>query len=331
MPKSPNQKSKILYLLEILYRESDENHVISTKELIARLNANGIKCDRKTIYSDMEELSNFGFDIIGRDAASGGGFYMASREFEVAELKLLVDAVSASKFITEKKSRELIKKLSSLASKNEAGTLQREVFVSDRAKAMNESIYYSVDAIHNAIRNNKQLSFVYYIWTPEKELIPKHEGKRTLVSPWMMVWADDNYYLVAFDNDAGEMRHYRVDKIRECKVLSQERIGKDVFDKLDMGRYSTKNFGMYHGDEEDVTLELPTALAGVIIDRFGTDTPIKYLGNDKFTARVSVCVSQQFYGWVLGLGSEVRIIKPESIKKDYTDFLKHALEAYTFS
>lgn len=331
MPKSQGQKIKLLYLVDILRKETDEDHVISTKELIKHLDDNGIHADRKTIYADMLELSDYGFDIIGRDAASGGGYYLGEREFEPAELKLLVDAVSASKFITEKKSRELIKKLEGLTNKYEAVKLSREVLVSDRAKAGNESIYYSVDAIHTAIRNNNILNFTYMVWTPQKELVPKTVGKVTSVSPWLLVWQDDNYYLVAYDNDVKEMRHYRVDKIKNAEVIEEKRQGREIFEKLDMGRYSTKNFGMYHGEEETVTLELPQYLAGVIIDRFGKDTPIKYLGGETFTARVNVCVSQQFYGWVLGLGNEVKITAPEYVAKEYVDFLKGNISQYSFS
>ena len=331
MPRSQSQKTKLLYLIDILGRETDENHKISTKELIKRLADNGIHADRKTIYSDIEELINYGYDIIALEAGEGGGYYMAGRDFEEAELKLLVDAVCASKFITEKKSRQLIKKLSTLTNKYAAVKLSRDVYVSDRAKSMNESIYYSVDSIHNAIRENKQLEFTYMAWTPKKELVPKHEGKTNKVSPWLLVWADDNYYLVAFDSDAKAIRHYRVDKIRNASVLEQEREGRNIFEKMDLAGFSTKNFGMYHGEDETVTLEMPNELAGVIIDRFGVDTPIKYLGGDKFYARINVCVSQQFYGWLLGLGPGVLIKEPKSVAESYRTFLEEALGRYVLS
>ena len=328
MPKSQNQKSKLLYLIDILNNETDENHLISTKELIARLDSLGIHADRKTIYSDIDELIEYGYDIIKLTAADGGGYYMASHEFESAELKLLVDAVQSSRFITEKKSRQLIKKLSRLTNKYEAGTLQREVYIADRAKSGNESIYYTVDAIHSAIRENKRLAFSYMIWTPEKKLVEKDEGKIREVSPWLLVWQDENYYLVGFDTNAGEIRHYRVDKIRDCEILELERTGKEKFESLDLAKYSSKNFGMYHGTDETVILELPTYLAGVIIDRFGVDTAIKYFGGDRFEARINVCVSQQFFGWVLGLGPEVRIKNPENVVKDYVAFLNQSLQGY---
>jgi len=328
MPKSQRQKSKLLYLVDILMHETDEEHALSTKEIIARLDDNDIHADRKTIYADMEELVQYGYDIIGREARNGGGYYLASRDFEPAELKLLVDAVQASRFITEKKSRELIKKLEGLTSKYEAVNLTREVYVSDRAKAENKAIYYSVDAIHTAIRDNKQLSFTYLIWTPKRELVAKHEGKITTVSPWSLLWQDDNYYLVAFDEDAGEIKHYRVDKMDGAQVLDKKRNGRDVFKNIDMGKYSSKNFGMFHGEEETVSLELPNELAGVIIDRFGKDASLKVLGGDTFTARINVFVSQQFFGWVLGLGPKVRITAPLDVVKEYKKFLESNLDNY---
>ena len=221
MSKGSNQKLKMLYLLKILSEKTDESHCLSAQELIGELQKYEVSAERKSIYNDIECLTDFGYDIVNKKAKTGGGYYLASREFELPELKLLVDAVQSSRFITQKKSRELIHKIETLAGPYEAKQLQRQVFVASRIKTENESIYYNVDHIHNAIQDNVPISFIYMEWNAKKEFVPRHNGKEYRVSPWALTWKEENYYLVAFDDEEEKIKHFRVDKMNRIRELEE--------------------------------------------------------------------------------------------------------------
>ena len=296
-------KLKILYVLKFLTELSDKEHPLSAKSLISKLSDVGIETERKTIYDDIAALQRFGF-YIEHTHANGGGYYLAKRDFELPELKLLVDAVQSSKFITKQKSSQLIKKLSALVNCHEADTLNRQVYVSDRIKTMNESIYSNVDIIHTAINENLQICFKYFDWTPEKKKIYRHGGAIYQVSPWALCWQDENYYLMAFDSKAGIVKHFRVDKMKNIYSISKYRLGEERFKSFDLARYSKQTFGMFGGELESVTLNCDNSLAGVIIDRFGDDVSI-FPGEDGFLASVSVQVSNTFFAWVLQFGSNM--------------------------
>ena len=328
MAKSQMQKAKLLYLLDYLKTNSDEEHAVTTRELIDALEANGIHADRKTIYADIEELCNYGYDILKRESRSGGGYYLAGREFELPELKLLVDAVQATRFITQKKSRELIHKLEGLTSRFEAGKLQRQVYVAGRSKAENEGIYYNVDAIHRAIQEDRQLRFLYLSWTPEKRMLARKDGKVYQVSPWALIWQEENYYLAAFDAEAGCIKHYRVDKMGSVELTAQEREGKDCFEKLDVAIYANQTFGMFGGETKQVTLRMKEELSGVILDRFGKEVPIRRLEEGWIQVRLTVNVSRQFFGWLTGLGTDACLTAPSQVREQYREFLKALSEQY---
>ena len=255
MAKSEGQKLKILYILKWLSERTDEEHAMSGQEIIDALEREGITAERKSIYSDVQALRDFGYDIITTKKRGNSGYYMASREFELAELKLLVDAVQATKFITVKKSKDLIEKLEKLCSRNDARQLQRQVYVSDRNKNSNESIFYSVDDIHKAIQGNKRIRFKYYDWGADKQMHFRKDGSFYEVSPYFLVWNDENYYLVAYDEKAGIIKHYRVDKMHSLSVLKKDRAGNDEVKKMNPALYSQQNFGMFSGEERMVTLQ----------------------------------------------------------------------------
>lgn len=323
MARNSGQKLKLLYLLQILERETDENHAITTKDIINRLEEYGVTAERKSIYDDVAKLQDFGYDIIQKDSRNGGGYYLASREFEQVELKLLVDAVQSSRFVTEKKSRELIHKLEKLTSKYEGKLMQRQVYVAGRVKTDNESIYYQIDALHKAISENKQIRFVYLDWNSKKELVPRREEKYQ-VSPWILMWKDENYYLVAYDDKAGGLRHYRMDKMADVEILEEQRIGKEYYEKQKPVEYVNKAFGMFHGLEEDVSLLFPEKLVGVMIDRFGKEISMRKTEGGLRT-RVKVMTSPQFFAWIAGLGKEVRILGPENVCQAYKEWLETLL------
>lgn len=320
MAKSAGQKLKLLYIVKLLTETTDENHPVSTADIIAYLEEKGIHSERKSIYDDIEKLCGFGYDIIQVQSRLGGGYYMAGRDFELAELKLLVDAVQASRFITTRKSRALIKKLEQLAGKHDAGKLRRQVYVARRIKTENESIYYSVDNIHRAIQENRQISFLYLDWNLQKELVPRKNGEKK-VSPWALIWREENYYLAAFDSSEGIMKHYRVDKIGQVRVLKAAREGMEQFAKVDLADYTNQTFGMFGGEEQTVTLQFPNRLVGVVIDRFGREVDIRPMTDRVFRIRVRVAVSGQFFGWLSGIGREAVIIAPVSVREKYARWL----------
>lgn len=312
MPKSPNQKLKLLYIMQLLLEKSDELHPVAMSEIIAHLEANAISAERKSIYDDLESLRLFGLDI-NQQRGANGGYYVASREFELPELKLLVDSVQSSKFITEKKTMALIKKIESLASVYEAQLLHRQVFVKNRIKNMNESIYYNVDEIHNGIATDCKISFKYFEYSISKERVCKHGGAKYCVSPFALTWDDENYYMLGFDSKANIIKHFRVDKMMEISVSEEKRDGREQFDNLDLAAYSRTHFGMFTGKEERVTLEFSNSLAGAVIDRYGKDLSFIPSGGEQFRVNTEVAISPQFFGWLCGFGNGVRVIAPESV------------------
>jgi len=321
------QKMKLLRIMQILLDRTDEKHIMSASDLLAALQEYGITAERKSIYSDIETLQLFGMDIV-QQKGSNAGYYVASREFEMPELKLLVDAVQSSKFITSKKSSELISKLEKQASKYEAQQLQRDVFIYNRIKAGNETIYYNVDHIHNALHANRKIKFNYSEWNIKKELQLKKDGAYYIVSPWALTWDDENYYLIAYDEFAELIKHFRVDKMQNMSVLEEERIGEENFRDFDLASFAKKTFAMYGGRDEAVTLLCHNSLAGVIIDRFGQDAQMVPVGNDYFYVKALVSVSPQFFGWVTGIGSKMYISGPENVKNEYKKYLEKLVENY---
>lgn len=315
MAKSANQKLKLLYLLSYLMQNSDEKHPVSMAQIIAELAKNDISAERKSIYDDIESLRLFGFDII-QLKGKNGGYYIGSRDFELPELKLLVDSVQSSKFITQDKTYKLIKKIESLASIYDGQLLQRQVYVTNRVKSMNESIYYTVDVISDAITKNKKISYQYFEYDVNKNRVLRHGGAFYEVSPFALIWDDENYYMLAWDSDAEKMKHYRVDKMQKVAMTDNEREGIDEFRNVDMSAYTKTVFGMFGGNEQKVRLRFENRFVGVVIDRFGTDTIIVKDGDEHFCVTLSVVVSPQFFGWLFGLGSGVEIISPEEVRNE---------------
>ena len=282
-------------------------------EIMKELAKYDITADRKSIYNDLRDLSVLGIEVEGEPDGNRYHYHVVDRAFELPELKLLVDAIQSSKFITEKKSNALIKKLETLVSKYDAQKLQRQVFVSGRIKTMNESIYYTVDAIHNAISADKKIKFQYYQWNEKKEMELRHSGAWYHISPWGLSWNNENYYLVGYDSEEEKIKHFRVDKMLHIKLSKESREGNEHFKKLDMADYAKKSFGMFGGKERTVKLLVKNNLAGVIIDRFGKDVMMIPADNDHFTVSVDIHVSKQFLGWVFSLGENIKILGPDDV------------------
>ncbi len=306
-----------MYIGELLWETSDEQHPLTATQIMEGLAKRGITCDRKTIYSDLETLEEFGLDII----RTKQGAYIGKRHFELPELKLLVDAAQASKFITEKKSEELIDKLSRLANEWERKQLKRQVYVKHRVKNMNESIYYNVDAIEEGLRRNCKISFTYWQWNERKEMTVKQNGQPYVVSPWLVLWEKEKYYLVGYDEAADKLKHFRVDKMQNIMVLDEKRKGKEQFDQIDIEAYTVENFSMFQGKREQVTLRLSNELVGVMLDRFGTNLWLHPVNHEESKALVNVVVSNQFFGWIVGLGGKVRIESPLWVCQEFETLL----------
>lgn len=328
MPKGTNQKFKIYRLAQIMLEKTDDEHYITMPEIMDSLKEYEITADRKSIYNDLRDLEKFGIEVEGEPVGNRYHYHVINRPFELPELKLLVDAIQSSKFITEKKTNVLIKKLEKLVSKYDAMKLQRQVYVSGRIKTMNESIYYTVDAIHNAISENRKIRFQYYQWNVKKEMELRHQGAYYCISPWGLSWDDENYYLVGYDSRAEMIKHYRVDKMLRIEMTEEMRDGKENFKKLDMADYAKKSFGMFGGKEQEVKLLVKNELAGVIIDRFGKD--IMMIPSDKthFTVKIRVHVSPQFLGWIISLGAGIKIISPDDVVKQMQQEIQRLIEQY---
>ena len=328
MALGENQRLKLLYLLKIFHEETDDGHGLSIKEIAQKLDAYGVSADRKTLYGDFEALRTFGVEILFEQNGRDYTYHIGTREFELPELKLLVDSVQSAKFLSAKKSSELIGKLESLCSRHEAKHLQRQVLISDRIKTMNESIYYSVDTLHEAINTGRQVRFHYYQWNIRKEMTLRKNGTWYTVSPWSLMWDDENYYLVAFDAEDQKIKHYRVDKMLHLSVVDREREGKEQFLSFSLPKYTKSLFGMYGGELTEVTIEGRNDLVGVMIDRFGKDIPIRVKDAEHFTARVSVAVSRQFLGWMFAMGDGLRITAPDSVVQMMADETEQILRIY---
>lgn len=328
MPKGTNSKLKLYRLAQIMLEKTDEDHYIKMPEIMEALKAYDITADRKTIYTDLKDLEALGIEVDGEPVGNRYHYHVVSRPFELPELKLLVDAIQSSKFITERKTNALIKKLETLVSKYDAAKLQRQVYVSGRIKTMNESIYYTVDAIHNAISENKKIKFQYFQWNVKKEMELRHGGAFYHISPWGLSWDDENYYLVGYDSEAQLIKHYRVDKMLHIQMTDESREGKEYFKKLDMADYSKKSFGMFAGKEQSVKLLVENNLAGVIIDRFGKDIMLIPADADHFTVNVKVHVSRQFLGWIISLGEGVKIVGPNEVVEQVKEEIKRLTRQY---
>ncbi|MBR6365981.1 MAG: WYL domain-containing protein [Lachnospiraceae bacterium] len=328
MPKGTNQKLKLYYLSRIMLQNTDDEHMITMPEIKEALAAYQVTADRKSLYDDMEALRVLGVDVIGEKVGRDFFYHVGGKHFEIAELKLLVDAIQSSKSISEKKSNELIKKLTAMASKYEAEQLKRQVVVQGRVKTMNESIYYFIDDLHKAIAENKQIRFEYMKWNLEKKLERRRE-EPYVVSPWALTWDDENYYLIAYDEAAGTIKHFRVDKMKSITILEEKRTGLEQFKEFDLARYAKMNFGMFAGEPVKVKLAFSNDKVGIFLDRFGRDIHIHPAKQEGWSETyVDVALSDQFLGWIFALGSSVKILSPAEVVERFKNELKSMYDQY---
>lgn len=329
MAKGSNSKFKMIYLAKVMAEQTDEDHYLTMPEIIRALEAYGVSAERKSLYEDLKELDRMGLEIDSVKQGKMTYYHVVGRRFELAEVKLLVDTIQSSRFISANRSRQLIEKLEGLVSQHEAKSLQRQVYVQGRIKSMNGSIYNNVDALHRAIGENKQVSFQYFSWNTKKEAELRHGGKAYVMSPWGLCNDSENYYLIAYDEEAGKKKHFRVDKMKNITVLDSKRVGEAHFQKTDMAAYNQKNFSMFGGEETVVQIKFHRNMANVIIDRFGKEIPIHETEEpDWFRTRVDVAVSDHFFGWVLSLGDGVEIVGPDPVLKQVKTFIQGLSDRY---
>ncbi|MBR0410287.1 MAG: WYL domain-containing protein [Eubacterium sp.] len=328
MSKGANQKLKMLYLVKIFMEETDDEHELTLAEIIERLKYYEVNADRKTLYLDFKELERFGLEIIGEKKQRNWYYHLGSRDFELPELKLLVDSVQAAKFITDKKSDQLINKLEKLVSNYQARKLHRQVVISGRIKSVNETIFYNVDMIHEAINNNRQIQFKYFRWNIRKEMELRRDGDWYEVSPFSLMWDDENYYLIGYDSKNSQIRHYRVDKMLNMSITEKIRKGNQSFRDFNLPNYSKSLFGMFAGKEMTVTLVVRNDMVGVFIDRFGKDITIVPVDKEHFRTSVTVAFSRQFLGWVFSLGDGVKITGPDLVVKKMKEEIERLQKQY---
>lgn len=325
MPKSDNQKLKIFYILDYLEKNSHQDHLVRASELISMLDRqHNISCDRKTVYSDIAALQEYGVDIVSIPGKNGG-YYIASRNFELPELKLLIDAVQSSRYLTEKKSRELIEKLCRECNEQDAKLMKRSVLVSGRVKSMNETIYYSVDAIQEAIAQNRQISFRYFDWDFGGKR--KYREKPYTASPYGLCQDNENCYLLALSERHG-VTSYRVDRMSDIQLTNDARTPCPELTGKALTDHANRLFQMYSGDAVAVKMRFHKSLLNVVIDRFGKDTMLIPDGDEYFNFTVSVAVSPMFLSWIIGFGSKARILYPQSVADACKQLCAEAMSQY---
>ncbi len=323
MPKSVNQKLKLLYLQKILLEKTDENHLLTVKDIIRELQRCDIEVERKTVYTDINALQKFGHDIICKKSKSTG-YYVCERDFQLTELKLLADAVASAKFISEKKSQILLKKLGLLASHHESKQIRRNIMVRNRVKTMNEQVYYNVDAVNQAISEKKQITFKYFDYSLNKERVYRQNGGSYSISPYALFWDDENYYVIAYHKKYDDISNFRIDRMDSVELLNESI--EPLAQNFNVGEYARKTFSMFRGPEERVHLKLKNNLINVILDKFGKDVYINKIDEDHFQVSINVCVSTSFFGWLFQFGDEAKILAPNHVVNAYQNRAKTLIE-----
>lgn len=321
--RSQNQRLKLLYLVDYLLENTDETHTVKVSEIITHFeNHHKIPIEQKTVCSDLRLLGEFGYETQydGRTR----GWRIIGREFETQELQLLIDSVQASRFITQKKAKELTDKLKAKASRFDRVLLERRCYVPNRVRSMNDKIFYSLDDLHIAIANDWQITFRYFYFTPKKERA--YYKKTYSASPYALLWGDNNYYLLAYES--GKMKHFRVDKMDGIDIVHTKREGKEVFKDMKLSDRSLRMFSMFSGKVQKVKIRFSNHLANVVIDRFGRDVVMVPDDEKHFTIHTDIEVSPQFFGWLCGLGRGARILAPAEVVEEMGNYVKGIAEMY---
>lgn len=327
MAKTSNQKLKLLYLKKMLLEKTDESNTVTIKDMISYLASQGISAERKSIYDDLESLKHYGLDIMSKKTKTTE-YYIGNRDFELPELKLLVDAVQCSKFITTKKTKHLIKKIENLTSTHQAKQLQRQVFIKNRIKNLNEDIYYTIDTIHSGISQKQKISFKYFDYGVDKKKTYRKNGKFYEENPHAMLWNDEKYYLIAYNSKHNSFTHYRVDKMSNVELLPQKQDSIPKEKKIDLSNYTKNHFNMYSGEEKQVQIKCCNELADIIVDRFGNKVKLSKFDENHFVITENIVVSKNFFSWLFRFGAKIKLISPEETVLEYKDYLNEVINSY---
>lgn len=326
MPKSENQKQKLLYLLKFFYEETDEENTLTVNEIIAKLEHNGISAARRSIYDDICTLQEFGIDIVMRKSKTYE-YFLASRLFETAELKILIDSIQSSRFITKKKSESVIKKLKGLASKPQSRKFSGQIYIYDRIKSMNECILYNVDTLHNAIAENKKITFQYFDYNIKREKVFRKKGESYYTNPLALTFDNENYYLIAYNEKYEDYIHYRVDKMTDIEVSTEKRVIPK--EKFNAAEYVKPMFSMFDGKVEQITALFHISYLNVIIDRFGDNVALRETEDKEcFQAIFQAAVSPTFLSWIIGFGAGALILSPQWVADEVKNLALEAAEMY---
>ena len=314
-------KERLIELLKLLYAATDEDHQLSTAEIVANFAEKDVPTDRSTVKADIDVLNKCGIEILATRGTQTR-YYFSDRQFELAELKLLVDAVESSKFITARKSGILVKKLMTLAGDNSAKELERHLYTAGRIKPENESIFYTVDIIHRAINSGMQIAFIYYEYTTDKTLVPKHDCEPYIFSPYAMLYNEDKYYVLGYSEHHGKIITFRVDRMKAPNILDKCIVTRP--ENFDPVNYTVNIFSMYDGESCEVSLLCRNELMKYVIDRFGEAVRTEITNEEHFTVTTEVSVSQTFFAWVFQFAGGIRITGPTAVKEQYRQMLEKA-------
>lgn len=318
---SIRNKQRPFRLLKYLYENTDEEHPISTTELVRIFVAEDAHAKRKTVKDDIDVLVGEGFDIVtvrGRN----NSFFLGTRKFELPEVKLLIDAVSSSRFISAEKSETLISKLTDMVSRHQAEKVCRHLYTAEHVKADNKQIYYIVDAVTDAINEGKKIRFQYFDYDGKKEKCLRHDGSEYSVSPYALVWDDSHYYMCGYSDSKQMIVNYRVDRMCNTEIKDEKAVA--LPEGFSMDDYVRKQFHMFAGDETEVVLECRDDMMKYIIDQFGEEVETRKVSEDTFQAKVHVADSPTFYGWVFPFEGKIQIVEPEEIREKYRSMVKAA-------
>jgi predicted DNA-binding transcriptional regulator YafY len=319
-----NSKGRLLELMKLIYEQTDENHQLSTNDILKYFDQKGFLTNRKTVKSDMDLLNKHGIDVVVSHGSSNR-YFMGERIFQLPEIKMLMDSVISSKAITENKSMVLINKLKSLVSKHQAYDLTNRISLKAGMKSVNENIYYIVDILFTAIRLKKKVEFRKYDYAVNKERIYRDGGKVYSVSPYELVSYEDKYYLIGYFDDMKGISHTRVDNIEKPKIIEEPIMAIPQW--FDMGEYVISMFRMYSGPTMEVELMCSNDMMRIIIDRFGKDVQTSVINADYFKARVNVALSPIFYSWIFQFEGLIKILSPKKVRDDYYEMLKKNLNS----
>lgn len=327
---SDSKKLTLIYLQQLFLEKTDKTHFVRMPEILSFLESKDIFVDRRTIYTDLKLLNYAGFEVVGVPEKGGYKYHHPSRLFSINELKFLIDSVASSKFLTSRKSRELIEKIKQQGSNYANESLNRNILLAKRVKSMNDKVFKNLDILYEAIATNSQISFKYTKLTPERTIAYTNSGAITETSPFAVTLNDDNYYFIAYDKGMNSLRHYRVDKLDSLQLLPKPREGKELFKSFDIVDYTQKTFSMFSGREETVTIEAYNSLAGAFFDKFGEAVHIRkcFENPNHFIARVNVTISPQFYAWIFGFERKVKILSPASVQEEFVETARKILDKY---